>query len=108
VGERQEALEVEHRDVETAVEGVERRAPPSDQHGDERGRDERARDRYHELRREPAATRHALRPTETMGAMLEVEHERRREQYADQAGHEVQPYEDAVQAVEACVEQPDR
>ena len=83
------------------VEAVERRVPPGHEQGERERAEKRGADGDPELGRDPAAAGDALRPREPVGAVLELEHERRREQDADQPRDEREPAEEAAEPLKA-------
>ena len=102
------ALEVERAVLHAALEMDERRAPPGDEQRHRERRDQRSGDRRAELGRDPAPPRDALRPGEPVGPALELEHERRGEQHADQPRHEREPGGEVRDGLEPRGERADR
>ena len=91
------------------LEVVERLPPPGQQHGQQR-RDAIAGPRRAapSLVTQPAPAGDALRPGQPIGPLLELEHERRREQRADHPRQQLEPVEQARDAVEAILERHQR
>ena len=79
IANRDDPARGEHTRRKTVhVDGIERRKPPADQPARQAGDDERGHADERDPDRQPAATRHALRPREPVGPALELARDERR------------------------------